>query len=66
MSTIEEIERAITSLPPEQLAEFRAWFAAFDNEARARDFEADVQPRRLDGTAEEALRNLDEGRCADL
>ena len=29
MRTIEDIEKALTELPADQLAEFRAWFEAF-------------------------------------
>jgi hypothetical protein len=29
MSTLEDIEKALTELPPDQLAEFRAWFENF-------------------------------------
>ena len=30
MRTVEDIEQALTELPPDQLAEFRAWFETFD------------------------------------
>ena len=30
MSTVQEIERAVRSLPAEDLAQFRSWFADFD------------------------------------
>ena len=30
MSTVEDIEKALSELPADQLAEFRAWFEAFD------------------------------------
>lgn len=66
MSIIEEIERAVTELPPEKLAEFRAWFAAFDARTWDREFEEDVEAGRLDALADEALRDLDEGRCTEL
>jgi hypothetical protein len=66
MSTVEEIERAIQQLPPDKLTEFRAWFAAFDAEVWDREFEEDVHSGRLDQLAEEALKDLDEGRCTDL
>jgi hypothetical protein len=29
--TLEDIEEAILKLPPEKLAEFRRWFAAFES-----------------------------------
>lgn len=66
MSSVEEIERAIAGLPPAELAELRSWFLAFDGEAWDREFEDDVRAGRLDHLAEEALRDLDEGRCTDL
>jgi hypothetical protein len=66
MSTVEEIERAVAGLPPEKLAEFRTWFAAFDAGAWDREFEEDVHAGRLDALADEAMRDLDEGRCTDL
>lgn len=66
MSTIDEIERAIERLSPEDLVAFRVWFAEFDAEAWDRDLEDDVAAGRLDFLAEEAFRDLDAGRCTDL
>lgn len=66
MSTIAEIETAVSQLGPDELAAFRAWFAAFDAEAWDRQFEEDVAAGRLDQLAEEALTDLREGRCTDL
>jgi len=66
MSTVQEIEDAISKLPPEDLAVLRAWFAEFDAAAWDRQFEQDVAAGRLDELAEEALRDLREGRCTDL
>ncbi|HXG10276.1 MAG TPA: hypothetical protein VNK04_10835 [Gemmataceae bacterium] len=66
MNTVEEIERAVRQLSPEELAVFRAWFAEFDAEVWDRQFEQDVAAGRLDRFAEEALRDLREGRCTDL
>jgi hypothetical protein len=66
MSTIQEIEDAIRKLPAEDLAALRAWFAEFDAAAWDRQFEQDVAAGRLDELADEALRDLREGRCADL
>jgi hypothetical protein len=66
MSTIQEIEDAIQKLPDADLAAFRAWFAQFDADAWDRQFEQDVAAGRLDELAEEALRDLREGRCTDL
>jgi hypothetical protein len=66
MSSVQEIESAVVKLSREELARFRSWFADFDAEAWDRQFEADVAAGRLDALGEEALRDLDEGRCRDL
>lgn len=66
VSTIQEIESAVSKLSHEELASFRDWFAEFDAEAWDRQFESDVAAGRLDAPADEALRELDEGRCTDL
>jgi hypothetical protein len=66
MSTVQEIEQAIRALPSQDLAALRDWFAAFDAEVWDRQLEQDVAAGRLKRFAEEALRDLDEGRCTDL
>ncbi len=66
MSTVHEIENAVRSLPPQDLVAFRAWFAEFDADVWDRQLEEDVAAGRLDALAEEALRDLREGRCTDL
>ena len=66
MSTVQEIERAISQLPAEDLAKFRAWFAEFDASIWDQEFAEDVAAGRLDKLAEEALGDLREGRCSDL
>lgn len=66
MSTVLEIESAISKLSREELAAFRTWFEDFDAEAWDRQFEEDARAGRLDALAEEALRDLREGRCTDL
>ena len=66
MSTIQEIQAALSELSPEELSVFRAWFAEFDAKAWDQEFEQDVAAGRLDALAEEALRDLREGRCTDL
>jgi hypothetical protein len=66
MSTVHEIEQAIRALGPKDLATLRDWFAAFDAEVWDQQLEQDVAAGRLDRFAEEALRDLKEGRCTDL
>ncbi len=66
MSNLQEIERAISQLSAEELANFRVWFAEFDAEIWDRQFEEDVAAGQLDSLAQRALQHLREGRCSDL
>ena len=66
MTTVQEIEQAVTHLPKKELLTFRSWFEEFDAQAWDRQFERDAQEGRLDAMADEALRDLDEGRCTKL
>ncbi|MBT9099322.1 hypothetical protein KFZ76_16630 [Methylovulum psychrotolerans] len=66
MVVISEIEEAVATLSREDLSAFRDWFQAFDAKAWDKQLEDDVAAGRLDALAEEALRDLREGRCTDL
>ena len=66
MSTLPEIQAAVSQLTAEDLAVFRAWFAEFDARVWDLQFEQDVATGRLDNRAEEALGDLREGRCTEL
>jgi len=66
MSTVREIEHAVSQLSSEELAAFRSWFAKFDAALWDRQIEKDVAAGRLDGLAEEALRDFQEGRRTDI
>jgi hypothetical protein len=66
MSTLEDIEKALTELPPDQLAEFRAWFEAFDAARFDEKIERDAKAGRLEGLAEQALADFRAGRAREL
>jgi hypothetical protein len=66
MSTVQEIQEAVTPLPQEDPAALRARFAEFDAILWGRQLEGDVAAGRLDQLAEGALQDLREGRCTDL
>jgi hypothetical protein len=66
MNTLQEAEKLISQLAPEDLASFRRWFAEFDAEQWDRQFEEDVAAGKLDRLAQKALQHLQEGRCTDL
>jgi hypothetical protein len=51
MNTLQEAEKLISQLAPEDLASFRRWFAEFDAEQWDRQFEEDVAAGKLDGLA---------------
>jgi hypothetical protein len=55
MSTIEEIEKAVENLAPQELARFRAWFDNFDAARFDEKIERDVQSGKLDELAKQAL-----------
>jgi hypothetical protein len=57
MGKIENIERQIEALSPEELAQFRAWFLEFDWAAWDRQLEADIQAGKLDRLVQEARRD---------
>ena len=64
--SVVDIERAVEQLTPEELRVFRQWFAERDAAEWDKQFEADVAAGRLDSLGEEALKDLQEGRCTDL
>lgn len=66
MGTVEDISKAVRRLSQAELTQFRAWFAEFDAAAWDDQFDKDVEAGRLDSLAEEALEDLDRGRCTDL
>ena len=66
MSTVFDIENAVQKLSRNDLTTFRDWFLSFDAAAWDKQFEADVAAGHLDALADEAIRDLREGRCTDL
>jgi hypothetical protein len=66
MSAVSEIESAVRKLSRSDLTAFRDWFLGFDAAAWDKQFEEDVAAGHLDALADEAVRDLREGRCRDL
>lgn len=65
MTSVQEIEAAIKQLAPEQRAQFRAWFEAFDAREWDQQMEKDIAAGQLDWLADEALGDLAADRCTD-
>jgi hypothetical protein len=66
MKTIEDIEKALTELPADQLAQFRAWFETFDAARFDETIEQDAKAGRLDRLAERAIADFRAGRAREL
>jgi succinate dehydrogenase flavin-adding protein (antitoxin of CptAB toxin-antitoxin module) len=66
MSKVENLEKQIQQLSPEELAEFRRWYAEFDADLWDRQFESDVKSGKLDALAERALRAHAAGQSTKL
>jgi hypothetical protein len=66
MSTIEEIEKAVSNLPPDDLARFRAWFEEFEATRFDGKIERDAAAGKLDRLAEQALADFRNGRAREL
>lgn len=60
--TIEDLEKAVATLPPEQLATFRDWFEAFDAARFDEKIERDAKSGKLDRLAGQALADHAQGR----
>ena len=63
---IEQIKEAVLQLSPEDSAVLRSWFDEFDADIWDKQFELDVAEGRLDALANEALLDVQQGRCTDL
>ena len=55
MGAVEKLELLIKSLSPEELAQFREWFAEFDAQIWDRQIEADAAAGKLDRLVDESM-----------
>ncbi|HLX63385.1 MAG TPA: hypothetical protein VKX17_19095 [Planctomycetota bacterium] len=66
MSTIAEIEMAVTKLSPQELREFRSCFFQFDSDEWDKQIEADAAAGRLDNLFGQALKDIEAGDHTEL
>ncbi len=66
MSKIDQIEKEVQGLKPDELRAFRKWFWDFDAEVWDRQFEKDAQSGKLDSLAETALKSFKSGHCSEI
>jgi hypothetical protein len=64
--TIDDIEKAVAKLPPDQFAKFREWFDTFDATRFDQKIERDAKAGRLDRLAEQALADFRKGPAREL
>lgn len=63
---VEDIEKAITQLPQDQLKEFRAWYEQFDSDAWDEQIERDAAAGKLDSLADAAISDHRAGKSKEL
>jgi len=66
MTRVEEIEKAVSNLPPEQLAKFRVWFEEFEAHLFDDRISEDVRAGKLDRLADAALAEYRKGQVREL
>ena len=66
MSSIQEIEQAVTRLSSKELARFRQWFDEYDAKAWDEQFERDAKSGKLDDLAEKAIADFRAGKFKEL
>ena len=64
--TVEDIEKAIAKLPPDQLAQFRVWFEEFNSALFDQKIRRDAVSGKLDRLAEQTIDDLRKGRAREL
>lgn len=64
--TVEDLEKAIAKLPPDEFAEFRAWLESFDAARFDEKIEGDIQAGKLDRLADAAIDDYRKGRAREL
>jgi hypothetical protein len=64
--SIEELEKAVSSLAPEEYDSFRDWFVDYDMNQWDKQIEADSKSGRLDSMINKALGDFNLGRANDL
>ena len=62
MDKIEDIEKGVSELAPDELARFRAWFEEFDAARFDEQIERDAKAGKLDRVADAAIADFRAGR----
>ena len=66
MQDVKALENAVKALPPQDLAEFRRWFAEFDLAVWDEKIEVDLSSSKLDALLSEAEEDYNSGDSKSL
>ncbi len=66
MSKVEALEKRVSALSANELAEFRRWFVEFDAAAWDLQIERDAKAGKLNALADEALRDHAAGKSTEF
>lgn len=66
MTTIEQIEAAILSLPSDDFNELRKWFLDLDYQRWDKQLEQDVAEGKLEALGEEAIAEFESSNCQEI
>ena len=66
MTKLEEMEKAVAGLAPDDLARFREWFDTFDGARFDEKIERDAASGKLDRLADQAIADFRKGRAREL
>lgn len=66
MSTLQQIEAAILTLPSEDFEKLRQWFFDLDYQRWDNQIERDIADGKLEALAQEAIAEFREGHCREI
>jgi hypothetical protein len=66
MTTVQEIEKAISQLPDDDLFSLKNWFDEFEAKKWDDQIEKDALSGKLDKLANEAIADFRAGKCKEL
>ena len=66
MSTLEQIEAAILTLPSDDFEKLKKWFFDLDYQRWDQQLEQDVAEGKLETLAEEAITEFEAGNCQEI
>ncbi len=66
MSTLEQIESAILTLPTREFQRLREWLLELDQQHWDQQLEQDVNDGKLDALAVEAIAEFEAGECREI